>query len=46
MKKIMDYIYSFLFIDEIKNVNISKTNEWSNPEMQSIGNDWFVQSKL
>ena len=46
MKRMMEYIYSFIPTDEIKNVNISKTNEWSSPEMQSIGDNWTVQSKL
>lgn len=42
----MDYIYSFITTDEIKNETISKPQEWSNPETQSIGDNWTVQSKL
>jgi len=42
----MEYIYSFIPTEEIKQITISKTQEWSNPEMQSMGDNWTVQSKL
>lgn len=39
----MNYIYSF-FTQENK-PTVNQSNNWNNPEEQSMGNNWTVQQK-
>lgn len=42
----MSYIYSLFSSDEKKENNEKISNNWNNPEEQSIGNNWSVQQKI
>ncbi len=40
----MNYLYNFLsYFYKIEEKE--KSNNWNNPEEQSIGNNWIIQSK-